>query len=254
MNTIKTSIRPIKDILKINSDENFHGFFLEHAVIEYQKLCKRKKIPMGKVVALGANHREAKILSKFQFREILITGITNPNKELQKIIKSGKNISYKKENIEKLSLPSKSCDLVLAKECIHHVPRPALALYEMLRVCKNAAIFIEPYDSKVGKILEALKISSQYEKNQEGNLKFRDNFVYRWDKNQLKKTLNSYYLESGYSLNLTFCWLSNRYNAKYPIVSKLFGIVGWIMSSTLREGNYVTAIITPGKDIPEDVE
>ncbi len=50
------------------------------------------------------------------------------------------------ENAESLSFDDNSFDFVLCKESYHHFPRPAKALYEMLRVAKKGVILLEPYD------------------------------------------------------------------------------------------------------------
>ena len=51
---------------------------------------------------------------------------------------------YRIENAEALSFQNNSFDFVLCRESYHHFPRPAIALYEMLRVAKEAVILIEP--------------------------------------------------------------------------------------------------------------
>lgn len=56
---------------------------------------------------------------------------------------------YKKENAEFLSFPDREFDFVLCKESYHHFPRPAVALYEMLRVAKKGVVLIEPNDNYV---------------------------------------------------------------------------------------------------------
>jgi len=48
------------------------------------------------------------------------------------------------QNAERLDLPDSSFDFVLCKEAYHHLPRPAVALYEMLRVARVAVVLIEP--------------------------------------------------------------------------------------------------------------
>jgi 2-polyprenyl-3-methyl-5-hydroxy-6-metoxy-1,4-benzoquinol methylase len=54
---------------------------------------------------------------------------------------------YSKQNAEKLSFGDNSFDYVMCKEAYHHFPRPTMAVYEMLRVCKKAVIVIaEPLD------------------------------------------------------------------------------------------------------------
>jgi len=51
---------------------------------------------------------------------------------------------YKKENAEQLSFADNSFDFALCKEAYHHMPRPMMAVYEMLRVARRAVVFIEP--------------------------------------------------------------------------------------------------------------
>jgi 2-polyprenyl-3-methyl-5-hydroxy-6-metoxy-1,4-benzoquinol methylase len=53
---------------------------------------------------------------------------------------------YRIENAEKLSFRDGEFDYVFCKEAYHHFPRPAIALYEMLRVSRSAVIVIEPND------------------------------------------------------------------------------------------------------------
>jgi len=57
--------------------------------------------------------------------------------------------TYAIENAESLSFSDESFDLVFCKESYHHFPRPALALYEMLRVAREAVVLIEPRDSLI---------------------------------------------------------------------------------------------------------
>ena len=54
---------------------------------------------------------------------------------------------YSKQNAEHLSFDNDTFDYVMCKEAYHHFPRPYMAMYEMLRVCKKAIIVIgEPID------------------------------------------------------------------------------------------------------------
>jgi SAM-dependent methyltransferase len=65
---------------------------------------------------------------------------------LEKGFQSGLLDSYKVENAERLSFEDNSFDFVFCKETLHHLPRPLIAIYEMLRVCKTGIIIIEPND------------------------------------------------------------------------------------------------------------
>lgn len=61
--------------------------------------------------------------------------------------KKGLIEDYSVENAESLSFADDSFDVVFCKESYHHFPRPIIALYEMLRVAREAVILIEPYDN-----------------------------------------------------------------------------------------------------------
>jgi Methyltransferase domain len=68
-------------------------------------------------------------------------------------LRKGKEIgyiqNYSKENVESLSFEDRSFDFVLCKETFHHLPRPYVGLYEMLRVSKIGVILFEPYDREI---------------------------------------------------------------------------------------------------------
>lgn len=65
---------------------------------------------------------------------------------------------YRVENAEYLSFPDHSYDLVFCKESFHHFPRPLMALYEMVRVAREAVVLI---DSNEGITLSPLKALSK---------------------------------------------------------------------------------------------
>lgn len=53
---------------------------------------------------------------------------------------------YRIENAEHLTFSDNEFDFALVKEAYHHFPRPAIAVYEMLRVSQKAIVLIEPND------------------------------------------------------------------------------------------------------------
>jgi len=254
MNKVLFKRARLSEVLNVQSTREFHTFFFSNSLGIYKDSLKSKN-DFGSVLALGSSHIEAEELIKYPFKKIVLSGFAAPTEKTKEIIKKDKRVSYQTENIEKLSFKSQSFDLVFVKEALHHVPRPILGLYEMLRVSKKAVIFIEPGESLLGSILDWLKLSSKYETNQAGNQKFRDNFVYRWNKKEIVKMLNSYYLESGYKLFLSNCWMSNRYNMRFKPLIKVLNFVGWTLSLIpFNKGNYLTCVIFPGKDLPEEIK
>jgi len=246
--------RQLKELLKFKGDIEFHRFFIEYSINQYKSIGGGKN-KLGSILVLGANERETEILIKYPFKKIVLSGIVELSEKMKNIIKKDSRMSYVNENIECLSARDKSFDIVYCKESLHHVPRPIIGIYEMLRVCKKAIIFIEPNETFIGNLLDFLSLSSNYEKNQKGNVRHRDNFVYRWRKKDIEKILNSYYLESGYELHLTTCWNSNQQGFRNHRFRDLFIIAMWIMSHFFfSRGNYLNALILPGSNLPSKIK
>ena len=87
------------------------------------------------------------------------------------------------------------------------------------------------------------------------NIDARDNYVFRWDKRLLQQILNSYYLESGYELNITIAWMSNKINANSNAAVRLAGAMAGRAFSFLPGcgGNQIMCFIKPGKELRERV-
>ena len=49
-------------------------------------------------------------------------------------------------NAENMDLPDDAFDYVLCKQAFHHLPRPMIAFYELLRVARRGVLFLEPVD------------------------------------------------------------------------------------------------------------
>jgi hypothetical protein len=253
-NSINIHRRALRDLLSIKSHQDFHSYLISHAIDKYAAMCASKQKSLGTVLALCANDREAVVLEKYSFDKILLTGINEPNDMIRAIANTDPRISYQKQNSENISIPPRSYDLVMCKEGLHHLARPVLGLYEMLRIAKTAVVIIEPYDAILSRLLEILNLSSVYETNVSGNLNQRDNFVFRWSRRQLEFILNSYYIESGYSVDLTLGWMTSKLNANpLALTRRMAAVIGWLCSFLPgSRGNYMTALIGVGSNVPPD--
>lgn len=86
---------------------------------------------------------------------LLSLGVTNVmcTDISDRLLKIGKEKGFIREfsaqNAENLSFENEQFDLVLCKEAYHHLPRPHIALHEMLRVAKLGVVLIEPLDAFV---------------------------------------------------------------------------------------------------------
>jgi hypothetical protein len=246
--------RTAADLWAIDSTAGFHRYAIEHAIERYQAWCAQRGLPLGSVLAIGANRREAQAFVEHSFDSIRLTGLLEADAELRALVDEDPRVVYERHNAERLGVASSSYDLVFCKESLHHLARPVLGFYEMLRICRQAAIVIEPFDTQLELALARLGWSTVYERNQSGNLKLRDNYVYRWSRKSLEALLNGLYLESGYTLELTLGWMSSRFNGHPNVMVRRFAaITGWLLGFVPgSRGNYMTALISPGSNLPPD--
>jgi ubiquinone/menaquinone biosynthesis C-methylase UbiE len=113
--------------------------------------------------------------------------------------RNGLITDYSKENAEKLSFPDNTFDFALCKESYHHFPRPYIALYEMIRVAKEAVILIEPNEINVlsrrlpgrlwirfKKIIKKI-IGKKGQHFDTGNFETVGNYVYTVSKREIEK-------------------------------------------------------------------
>lgn len=102
---------------------------------------------------------------------------------------------FKKENAETLSFQDASYDFVLCKESFHHFPRPMIALYEMLRVCRMGVILVEPNDTYID-TLTAAKVKHYFKRRAKEFLGRKTelhafekagNYVYKLSRHEVEK-------------------------------------------------------------------
>ena len=102
---------------------------------------------------------------------------------------------YSKQNAESLSFRDNQFDFVYCKESYHHFPRPAIAVYEMLRVSRIGIVLQEPkdnllYDSVLQIIFNKL-VKIKYRimglKKKDNNFEESGNYVYKLSRRELEK-------------------------------------------------------------------
>lgn len=111
----------------------------------------------------GKGGHEAQIIKKFGNRTIA----SDISTEMLEIAKA-KNLidGFAQEDAENLSFLDSSFDYCVIKESLHHLPRPYMCIYEMLRVARRGIILIEPNGDHCYKIG-----NEQYESS--GNYKYQ---------------------------------------------------------------------------------
>lgn len=103
-----------------------------------------KCIPASSFLVLGdgSGGRESRFISNFGHDVLSTDTCTISLKQAfeKKLIEK-----YEYCNVEDIKYDNNSFDYVFIKETLHHVPRPYLGIYEMIRVAKKAVIIIEPH-------------------------------------------------------------------------------------------------------------
>ncbi|TDB61378.1 class I SAM-dependent methyltransferase [Arundinibacter roseus] len=103
------------------------------------------------------------------------------------------------ENAEKLSFADQSFDYVFCKEAYHHFPRPYLAVYEMIRVAREAVILVEPHDpiSKMPLLLAMRNLMDRFDttllqKYWKNRYSFEEvgNYVFKLSEREMDKLAN----------------------------------------------------------------
>ena len=99
---------------------------------------------------------------------------------------------YRAENAEHLSLPDGAVDYVLIKEALHHLPRPAIGVYEMLRVARQGVALIEPQETGA-RLLDLLKRTAKRLLRGDPNSEYEPagNYVYRLSVRECEKQMLS---------------------------------------------------------------
>jgi ubiquinone/menaquinone biosynthesis C-methylase UbiE len=137
----------------------------------------------------------------------------------ENMLREGKEMGivkeYSVENAESLSFKDNSFEVVFCKEAFHHLPRPLIGLYEMIRVASEAVILIEPHDepaiphrvSKKKYVISAMKMlmdklsgtkskpylpTNDYKYyNIHGNFETSGNYVYGISNREINKVVHS---------------------------------------------------------------
>jgi len=95
-----------------------------------------------------------------------------------------KNVTGAVEDTERLSFGDESFDYAFIAASLHHLPRPLIGLYELIRVAKHGVIVIEPNDSWLTRLATRLKLATEIEE--------AGNYVYRfsaWDIERISRAL-----------------------------------------------------------------
>ncbi|MES2732485.1 MAG: class I SAM-dependent methyltransferase [Bacteroidota bacterium] len=145
-------------------------------------------------------------------------------------------------NAEKIDLEDNTFDLVMVQDGLHHLPRPALGLTEMLRVSRKAVVVIEPHTSLVGTL-----VGTEWER-QDGSV----NYVFRWNQNILEQITKSCLLFNTTCIKAIQLWdhnlVINKTASKFPKEMKLSvaKFIYAILNLFSKVGNMMVGVVIKG--------
>lgn len=209
-----------------------HDYFRELPFIRVKKLLEKANININNAylhIASCGSGIDIYYLSKFYNAKILASDYSN--EAIERVRKTFAGIEVKVEDNEKLSFNDNYFDWSFIAASLHHLPRPIVGLYELLRVSKQGIIVIEPYDSLLTRIAVSLGMAQKYEAS--------GNYVYRFSRGEIYKISRSGYCD----------YFIDRCFAPHRVAKKHLGFVflKWLtifFNATISPlGNYVIFII-----------
>lgn len=157
----------------------------------------KKGIPdkQASILVVAGGKNDVMMLKMHGFTNVVISNITPA---------AGFDVtpySYKQEDATRLSFADNSFDYVIVSAALHHLHSPHAGLLEVYRVARKGAMVFEASDNLLMHIMIKLGIAEEYElsavkrrDNLSGGINNTEvpNYVYRWTKRELVKTLQSY--------------------------------------------------------------
>jgi SAM-dependent methyltransferase len=161
-----------------------------------------------RVLILGGSAQDEHTLRKVGFKHIVNSNLPTDMGRMCGV-ESAPETQHIALDAEQIDLPSDSFDLVFASEVLHHCISPHRALCEMIRVSRRYVLFLEPNDSLAMNALVRMRFSFPYElpavidhDYRSGGLRDSQipNFIYRWNRHEVFKTVSSFIPERIFSV------------------------------------------------------
>jgi SAM-dependent methyltransferase len=209
--TVEKTLTSTKQQIKSAGSEKRRDQFL--AVLRrHLKTCHVD--PNEKVLVVGGSWQDAEVLHSAGFQDITLSSF---RAELEGDRPAGLCLKVRRLTLdaERIELEDGSFDCVVAHEVLHHCRSPHKALCEMLRVAGKHILLLEPNDSLSMRVLTWAGFSFPYEifsvvyhEGMAGGVRDTGipNFIYRWNANEVRKTVSSYLAEYTFSVHAHPHW------------------------------------------------
>jgi SAM-dependent methyltransferase len=135
------------------------------------------------------------------------------------------------EDNERLSFDDDFFDFSFIAASLHHLPRPVLGLYELLRVSKHGVIIIEPNDSWLTRLAGKMGLAQEYE--------VHGNYVYRFSRRDVKKIASSLFCD----FKVVHCFAAHRIAKSRIEFFLLKGVTKALNLLCPSLGNYIIFVV-----------
>ncbi len=184
-----------KDLHKVHWSKRIDGY-TEEFRYENNKYCDYFRVIPYKTVKhvldsenVGLSNRKVLIagcgngadiyfLRKYYNADFFVVDISQDAIDLT--MRLNENIKGQTEDLEKISFDNDSFDYSFSIHTIHHLPRPFLGIYELLRVSRYGVILVEPNDSFLPRLATKLGLIKEFEDDCK-------NYVFRISKHDIEK-------------------------------------------------------------------
>jgi SAM-dependent methyltransferase len=199
------------------------------------------------VLVLGGSADDIRSLHRLGFENATISNLAYASDQ-SGIGETDTSIPTVAVDAEDMAVPVNAYDVVFAHEVLHHCRSPHRALCEMLRVSRKYVIFMEPNDSLTMRLLVRMRFSFPYElpavvdhDGESGGLRNSavPNFIYRWNKNDLYKTVASFLAEYVFSVR-TYSYWDFNIDAKELVLRRQTKIS--IITHAIGASNFLEAL------------
>jgi len=211
----------------------YHDYFREIPFLRTQALLKRAGADLnGKRVLIAScgTGIDVYYMKKYFNCTFFVTDISENAVAIAKASFPG--IEGRVEDAEKLSFSDDSFDYAFIAASLHHLPRPVLGLYELIRVSKKGVIVIEPNDSCLTRIATAWGLATEVEES--------GNYVYRLSKHDVARIAKSLFV--GFEVDRFFAvHRIAKTKGEFFLLKILNGLANWVIPSC---GNYIVFFIS----------
>lgn len=211
----------------------YHDHFREMPFLRLRRLLQEQGIELdgqNVLVASCGSGIDVHYLKKAYPRAtFFVTDLSSA--AVENAVRAFPGVQGQVEDGEDMSFADDSFDFAFIAGSLHHLPRPVLGLYELLRVSRRGAIAIEPNDSLLTRAATRLGLATEVEPV--------GNYVYRFSAHDVKRIARSLFTEWG-CVPLFAVHRVARGPIEFMLLRFLNAMVNWIAPS---QGNTLVFVV-----------